>query len=761
MSADLAPQVEVRFGDSWTDHVEYLLRLADHAETPLDLRCVRDVIDIVVGGDNLTADLGEDGIFLVLADLLAGLDSLLAGTRTKVLLSFHEAPWEIALDRRGEDVAISLYSVLPGGEVAVHDRTAPLRQVTAATVRAADLLVAQLKRIRPDLASDPLLQVPARVRAHEASLQPAPPEPPCRDRHALQSGAFRLEIELGHAALAQPNGPPMDLHALLAPGTLRWSGREGDLTLGTGHPIRTLRGLVADLRDIVALVSGAQPRPVRRRRRALPREIKGAGTVVQLHPEGLFVRPTKRVDASAGQSAALAEVLAATTDLVERLCRDLIDAHPAQARNARLSALRADARQLDAWFQEVVGGDLRPTQSPPSASPHAVTVWTANPAVGGVAGPFSLVELRRVQLNRSWSLRTRGPGQPARRVGSRVLVPEEGGTSCLDLETGEKLWSSASLPADATPSLWFTEASTWRVTGSQTSRVTLESGLGWTTPSSFSGNAQGGATFDVPTGERSVIARAGGLECLDADGTTVWAVAPGHGSVRGFGATGTRAVFGSDRGFVYGVDLGQADIVWRSRVCAGTAAPVLSPGQPLLVGCTAPFGLLRLDPSNGVQRWSTGLRAAPRALLAFGETTIVRTDHGLGCIRHSDGALKWWAAMEDPSLIVEDDQIYATTDQGFSRLDPETGDSLWTVYRPVSHLTPAGPDVVAVATEDGVSLYTTDGQHLHELDGLPPSASWLRVGRDLRFLVGERDEDAGETHVSCYELGYFLAVVRS
>ena len=93
--SEFLPSVELRFGESWTDDVRYLLRLACATpnEQP-DLRCVRDVIDIVIGGDNLTAQLGEDSIFVLLADLLAGLGDLVAGRRHKVIIEFQEAPWD-------------------------------------------------------------------------------------------------------------------------------------------------------------------------------------------------------------------------------------------------------------------------------------------------------------------------------------------------------------------------------------------------------------------------------------------------------------------------------------------------------------------------------------------------------------------------------------------------------------------------------------------------------------------------------------------
>ena len=91
----------------------------------------------------------------------------------------------------------------------------------------------------------------------------------------------------------------------------------------------------------------------------------------------------------------------------------------------------------------------------------------------------------------------------------------------------------------------------------------------------------------------------------------------------------------------------------------------------------------------------------------------------------------------------------------------EGGASAWRVDRPVQVMTAAGAEVIATASADGVTLLRSDdGSTLHELEGLPPSPAWLHVGADLTFLVGELDEDDGDARLSCFELEYFLALVR-
>ncbi len=774
MSPELRPIVELRFGDSWMANVRYLLALANQAgESHADLRCVRDVIDIVVGGDNLTADLGADGIFLVLADLLAGLDDLLSGRRSKVIVDFKEAPWELALARRGGHIALSLYSVLPGEDVAVHDRVAPLRHVVQAVVSAADSVARQLDDIQPGLSTHELLRVPQRVRAHargehtdaQAVTGGQVAEP--TGMHIVDAGRLRVALDLNHPGLFTYDGDEFDLHSLLCGGAVSWLSVQ-PVTIGDRYPVRTVRGLVADLRDVLEALGGRKPRPVRRLRSAVLTDVEREGTrMVALVPGGVFMRAGPAAPPDGAVLVAPEDLFDAVTAAVVGVTQALVAVNPQLGRNERLMSMGRDSAGLIAWFQELAVGNVRGPSNVAGVGARCTELGAQQPDLSQAPAAYALTELRRMRLRLRWS--HTGPLRVAdvRRGDGCVYVPRAGGLVSYALEDGSERWAQGAASSGEAPDLWFLRDRAVQA-DSEGVRVFDDGGGRWSADAQVSGTVQGLATFDAGEGGELVVARAGGVEgfCL-ASGAQRWSIPVRHGRAQGFGAAGLHAVVGSERGFVYGVDVGRREVAWRTHVGVSRAVPFLSPRRALLVASSQPPELLCVDAATGDVQWATPLPSTPAFVRHSCDLVLVGTGASVLGVDASDGRVCWRRDEVTESLVVlpvGGDGIHRCVTQhesGLACFDAKTGVSLWREDCPVQVMTSAGPDVVATASPDGVVLFRAeDGSVLHELDGLPPSPSFLDVGSDLTFLVGEVDDESGEARLSCFELAYFLALVR-
>lgn len=762
---DRVPSVELLFGERWTGDVEYLLRLANQANEPHpDLRCVRDVIDIVVGGDNLTAGLGEDGIFCLLADLIAGLDDLLAGRRRKVIVDFREAPWELALVARGPHLALSLYSILPGEAVGVHDRLAPVRHVTDAVVAAADRLGAELDRIRPGLSAHPLMALPQRVRACAREVETDCRQPSRPDPCVVTQGTLEVTLDLSHGALLDYVGADFDLHALLCGGSVRWLGDGDPVALEGARPLQIVRGLVADLRDVVEALGGGRPRPVRRRRRAML--LEGFSVVagqVALLPAGMFVRPGPS-DAPDGAIILPARtVVSAVVEAVEAVVRSLSEVNAELLRNERVAALVRDASGLGAWYEELAS-DLRPACDDLDGAEGRLEIWTAEAPKPGVPARFTFAQMRTVRLRHRWSVAGALRVASARRVEDAVIVPEDGSLASYHLASGEALWRRRSDDVGP-PTIWLSGNAVLHASDGRLRALDVADGGGWARSVSVGGRCEGGARLAAPGAGALVLACEGGVAAVaDADGAPQWSVPLRHGQAVGCGAEGRHFVVGSDRGFVYGIDAVRGETLWRSHVGARAARPYLRPGAPLIVASADPPQLTRLHPRTGARVWSVPLDRPPLGVLFAGGLALVLTSSGLAAYQTACGARQW--TREGVVGLVGDTwpsaaPFLALTAAGILCFDLLTGEVRWSVARPVGLAVPAGDGAVVVAGPEGVAVLCADtGRAMHELEGLPPSPAYLHVGADNLILVGELEEDSDEGRLSCFEPEFFLALLR-
>jgi hypothetical protein len=191
---------------------------------------LRDVIDIFVDGANVSARAPADRVYPVLRELAGAVLDLSAGTREKVVVPFHEAPYELVLERQGERALVTFYRGGNAPEVAIKDRPVELTALREAVSSAAANLCTRLwKDPNGDPRGEELLALCERTR--EGPVAPARPRPAGRSLVTVQSRswsaapagaavAFAFEAELPRVRRPDATLARADLHALLFAGRL-------------------------------------------------------------------------------------------------------------------------------------------------------------------------------------------------------------------------------------------------------------------------------------------------------------------------------------------------------------------------------------------------------------------------------------------------------------------------------------------------------------------------------------------------------------
>ena len=245
----------------------------------------RDVLDIFVGGANVTAIVAaahqrEGGrapgatsasIGGVLRDLGAALLELSLIARMKRIVRFYDDPWELCIERWGLDATLSVYRGGTEPVVAVHDRVVPFSEISDS---AREAILSLLERgTTPRGLSFELSAVAEALGA--TSVNDTTPEalvssvlPPAivaieGDDSAPLSLSGELLLREGAKPAYEPSVERTDMHALLFSGRLRARVRERDVDLGEGHPFLIAERLLDVARRLLDAWERGAPQHIR------------------------------------------------------------------------------------------------------------------------------------------------------------------------------------------------------------------------------------------------------------------------------------------------------------------------------------------------------------------------------------------------------------------------------------------------------------------------------------------------------------------
>jgi outer membrane protein assembly factor BamB len=682
------------------------------AESRSPRRAAREVLDIFIGGANITALVAAthrkgDGqptptaasIGGVLRDLGVALAELGSADRGKRIVRFYDDPWELCVERWGAAAALSVYRGGTDPVVAVYDRTVALDEVCASAREAIHGLVErgtlpaglvlELRSIEAALASQP---------GSDASVPALPPPSVVtleRDDAAALSLSAELSLRDGAKPAYEPSVERTDMHALLFRGRVRAHVRDREVDLGDGHPFL----LAERLLDVA--------------RRLLDAWERGAAHTLRVEAGGVLIGARLAVDGLVALTLAgavtsrpgeavhtfpalhMSDLVDASLAFGRGLVRALLRRDRSQASNLRLSAFRRQLRETESLLREASRDDAKV-----NPLPEAYRAFVAPRRETATGGPTT----RRVEppnkLRYSARWRALVPGIDLRSTflcGDRMIVGALEETFGLDRATGEVLWR---VPTDRATSV-VTPGGIARLRADGelqvhdfgTGEVTLRS---WLAPRA--GGPPAGAVVNVPGLPRLLIVTEGERHLVAIDltsGEPRWRFAWGRkGSLR-LKRAGKLLYYTSGDSALTALDVLSGSIVWRVRDRLRFRTPPTLDHDVLFAvagGAGSRAELHAIDAFSGHERW----------------TAHVATDHDT-------------CTIEGVPQVVGDVVVCAVRERQGLRLvavDRESGERRWvsanvvapsgTSWLPVDDLfignTPTG-ELVAIEAATGELRY--------------------------------------------------------
>jgi outer membrane protein assembly factor BamB len=422
----------------------------DNAETlPSPLGALLGTLDFMVDGVNLTARLGHGAALGLLGELGTGLSALCRGRWDRFTTPFYsgDEAWEVGLEADGSDVLVSVFRTAPAVAVAVHERRVDLVAFRRALVQALDA------------ALDAGGKAPAgslRV-ARDGLDSPWPSYGRAALRHVeerLSSGGRagfaidgRLRVRIADHLEAPPNGdePKLeraDLHALLAPGSVRLRTGAATLELSATFPFLVAERLLGLAEE--SLEACRDERPLFRRI-----EVDGAQIALRSLPaeRSLVLRVVQRATGAEGVgiSGVSPADFARAAVAFARAVHDVFTEHdPSQAKNLRLAELAHDARTLDEALAQSDADDSIQNPDPESYKGFGLPRRESSRGSWSQAG--------KMRFSPRWVASVPSIDLAATFLcGERLLLSSARQTACLDRTTGAVLWRRALPRAASVP----------------------------------------------------------------------------------------------------------------------------------------------------------------------------------------------------------------------------------------------------------------------------------------------------------------------
>ena len=618
----------------------------------------REVIDLVVSGVNLTARVEPDQAPCVVRDLALAIVDLACGVRRRAVVRFYDAPWEIGLERLGEELSLSVIRNGPDVEVAVHDRRTSLVDAIAGTRAALDAMLANRSPLAEVLgaeleaARDALAEMRAPTSSPEAEEILAIVDP--------ESGlrcAFGAELSL--RVSTEGGSVPEGVHALLGRGRLRAVVRGRIKELGEVHPFLVAERLV-ELGASV-LESWERGKALHTRVALGHADVVGAsfgGSVlgVRMEPEGtltltLITRETERAT-TAFPSLEGPDFVDAVVSYGRALTRAIVRRDRQQAANIRLTSLRRKVRELSERLREVarpVGpfgeSDLVNTRRASYAP------YLAKTRVSGV------VPVRRMKYEPRWTAEV--PGIDLRATflcGDRLVLSGATQTACVDRTDGHTLWKVQTVRATSLPTAG--GLARLRGDGKLELRDFGDGSVIWSSPCApRSRGTPAACTIVAPGLPRLLVASDGDRHIVAFDltsGEPRWRYAMSRPGAIRIRRAGRLLIVSSDEAQIVALDVVDGNVVWRVRDRLRFAAPASIEREDLYVIAGEPGGLARLhaiDTLSGARRYERALEAAIATdvgpILIGGVALIVTRDRrgvGVLAIDRASGVERWSAA---------------------------------------------------------------------------------------------------------------------
>jgi outer membrane protein assembly factor BamB len=793
-------QVELVLGRDWRQDVRYLSELRSHrpADTTLNLVEICDIIDLVVDGNNLTAQITEESIFGFVAQLMEGLWSMAIGRNRKSIIEFHCEPWELCLAADAEQVLVSLYSVDRRQRVVAHDVVVEASSLIDSVARAAEELLADLFSISESFASDPFVRrfssVLGKLRRVHSLRFPVEQTASGGGRTLTSmttsgrgvSISYTLESDY-HALQSYGGEQAFDQHALLAPGTLTFEVDGRQVVVCDRYPILAVREILTRVRELLAFMESSTSR------------FECASKLYQMRLDVAAKGANWRVAVSANSGTAPEElsyvgrpnaVLDGLLTIAEMVIGDLEAENEHLELNQRFVDLRDESRELRSWHADfadtnhylehpeqflVEHGDLRPLTR---ESPDPSFAWP-------------LGDVRALYPGRKWAF-----SAPKINFGAisttaeRLLVPTGEELVCLQVRSGAVVWRRSCIAGGKLSS--YALAGDRVVAADEERKVRLldlETGEPIGTDVSELGSLVVGA---VAYEDGDLIAVAdfhGGMIGLGRGGELRWAHDTSHGLTTGVEAAGPVLCLLSSPGFALGINPANGEMLWKVRLGGlADAGPFAHQGRIYTFSHDARTRQLTthaMFPFTGRTAWQLRLEG-----WIAGEPDFIDQWMVVPIERHGKIALVGVdVESTQPSEVWRLDVLSAGVDRP-TRVTPvqidgvlhgvvRTDTAELTCFRIADgeirwrreHERPSDllfrnldltvvRDAVLCVSERLQLRSLDDGRLLHEFGEVMVAPEFVAVQRELDVVLGERGAERGDPdRLVAYATNHFLAVV--
>ena len=442
--------VEIIVGHQWQDDARFIdsLQPVRPAESALNVLELRDIIDIVIDGTNLTAPIPEEAIFGLVGNLLSALVDLVEGRATKSIIEFHQEPWELSIVADGPTLLLSVYSIDRRRRVVARDLSIDARDFVDALCAVGEQMLTDLFQVCEHLCVDHSVRAISQslatlTRARRLSLPPrnvasANPQPRVGATSSAGGLTLRYSFDAADAGLTNYQGTHVfDLHALLTRGQLEAEFNNQEVLLCDGYPVLALASLLDRSRQLFNVFES-------RREAAFELDNELAHLPLTVIGEGdrwiLRARDVQSGD-DHDWAGSPTDCLDAMVSVAELFIQDLSRSNSHLKVNQRFVDLEEEVSKLRKWYNDLCGSNVyldRPEDYLRRLG-HVEPELTGEPKRASF--PWPLRSVHTLFPNRRWSLQLEGLDFRSITLTDRSLVMiSAGGVSSVDPQTGEELW---------------------------------------------------------------------------------------------------------------------------------------------------------------------------------------------------------------------------------------------------------------------------------------------------------------------------------
>lgn len=806
---------EIIVGRHWKNDVQFLKNLRRHHRfhSELDLTEIRDIIDIVLDGINITSHVAEESIFGVLNGLLDAVAQLLEGRSSKAIIEFHCEPWEMVLQPRGHQLLVSLYGINRHHRVLAHDIAIGIDTFVAALSKAAETLLSDLYRISESFSTDTFVRAfSARLGRIQNYKRRNFQHSPANSDAAMgmhQGGTsnpsgwtFSYRFDADYRGLRGYCGEhDFDLHALLSPGEIvaEINGEVVSLTPGNpGYPLLSAHSLLKRCREVLNRLEASQEdafecaEPIGHLNLAIFAD--GSDWTLEMgvespdHPE-ITVRSTPR--------EALDMMLAVT----ELILADTLAINPLMELNHRWSDLDQEARELRAWFEELSGSNSYHDEPERFIETLGHLLPRTAPAEPPPAFPWAIRQVHALFPQPAWQF-----GAPriefCQISASRdtLVVPTSDGLFALGMADGQPQWKRDDLDMGRLSHRVLDDRVLLVEDGRGVESVDLKSG-----ESIFENTADGLKNWRRLLGAASYAAENRLVAC-DAQGRVMglasdtgelqWSFSSGHGRFVGVDFWGPLVTAVTGEGFLFCVNPIDGKLLWKIRLGGlADAAPQAHQGRLYALSQDALHHKITVHsiyPFTGRSAWQLRLDGVLTRPASFvGDWMILAVEHhgqlslrGID-IERSDPRVEWTldlssAGMDAPTPVLG---IEAGTFRGksggalglvktdraeISCFDVSSGELQWRAspeqdtWLLQGNMALARIEDTILAVGEHVELRDLEsGRLLHTLDPAVVAPEYALARGRLEMILGTRGANSESVDMlNALQFNHFIARVK-